>query len=246
LHFSPENTSVPSYDSKDELLSPLSQSTTLFDYTPAMATVTVFETFTSIQGESSFAGLPCYFIRLAGCNLRCRYCDTPQAYGGGKERFVAELVDAWRASPAAIVEITGGEPLLQAGFAELASALRDVSSRRVLVETNGSRDLGVIPDGVIAVMDVKCPGSGEAAAMDLANIRRLRPEDEVKFVILDRADYTWAREFVAEQKLAVRCGAILFSPVWGSLDPSPLAEWILADGLSVRLQMPLHKVLGVR
>ena len=211
-----------------------------------MRTVNVSEVFTSIQGESSFAGLSCFFIRLSGCNLRCSYCDTTYAYEPGEDRDIAELVGQWGASRAAMAEISGGEPLLQDGFTELAAGLRRASSRPVLVETNGSRDLSVIPPGVMAIMDVKCPGSGESASLDLRNLERLRPEDEVKFVIGDHADYVWARHFAAHHRLAQVCQAVHFSPVWGRLDPRQLGEWIVEDGLPVRLQVPLHKVLGVR
>lgn len=211
-----------------------------------MTTVNVCETFISIQGESTFAGLSCFFIRLAGCNLRCRYCDTTYAYAPGSEAPIEQLVSESRAAKAAIVEITGGEPLLQPAFRELASALRDRGGKPVLVETNGSRDISVIPTGVIAIMDVKCPGSGESESMDPANIGRLRPQDEVKFVLTDRTDYEWARDFVKRHTLASRCHAVMFSPVFGVLTAKDLGQWILEDGLSVRLQVQLHKVLGIK
>jgi 7-carboxy-7-deazaguanine synthase len=211
-----------------------------------MATVKVCETFTALQGESSFAGWPCFFIRLAGCNLRCAYCDTPQAYAPGADREVGELAAAWQRSRARIAEITGGEPLLQPGLPALAAALRDCSARPVLVETNGSCDISAIPAGVIAVVDVKCPGSGMSKAMDLENLGRLRRDDEVKFVIADRGDYVWARELIESRALAAGGRTVLLSPVWGVLEPRMLAEWILADGLPVRLQVQLHRVLGMR
>jgi len=211
-----------------------------------MRGVRVAEVFTSIQGESSFAGLPCFFIRLAGCNLRCRYCDTPAAAQRGTPRPIAGLVARWKKSRAAIAEITGGEPLLQAGFRELAAGLRDAGRRPVLVETNGSRDISTIPRGVIAIMDVKCPGSGERAALDPRNLGRLRPADEVKFVLADRADYLWARRFVRRSGVARAGRAVHFSPVGGRLDASKLARWILADGLPVRLHVQRHKCLGLK
>lgn len=211
-----------------------------------MQNVDVCETFVSIQGESTRAGMSCFFVRLSGCNLRCAYCDTQYAYKPGRETAIATIVSDCAASSARIVEITGGEPMLQPGFHELARALRDDSGKQVLVETNGSRDISVIPEGVIAVMDVKCPGSGECGATDLSNIKRLRPRDEVKFVLTDRADYEWAREFVSRHDLASRCGAILFGPAHGRLAPEQLARWLIADGLPVRLQIQLHKVLGFR
>jgi len=211
-----------------------------------MSTVQVIEIFTSIQGESSHAGRPCFFIRLAGCNLRCGYCDTTHAYGGGQEMRVADIVAQWGASSAAIVEITGGEPLLQPGFPALACALRDSSPRPVLVETNGSRDISVIPDHVTAVMDVKCPGSGEAAAMDMDNLARLRPYDEVKFVVADRVDYAWACDIIRRHELPARCHAVFLSPVMPGMNPADLGAWMVGDGIDARLQIQLHRVIHVR
>lgn len=211
-----------------------------------MSTVQVAETFLSVQGESTYAGLSCFFIRLAGCNLRCTYCDTPQAFDPGDEKSVTALAGEAAASVAAIVEVTGGEPLLQDGFAELASALRDETERPVLVETNGSVDISVVPEAVIAIVDVKCPGSGEEGSFDLENLARLRAQDEVKFVIRDRADYEWATAFVRTHALAGCCRAVHFSPVHECLDPRDMAEWLLADGPAVRLQVPLHKLLKMR
>ena len=210
------------------------------------ATVQVAETFVSIQGESTWAGLPCFFIRLSGCNLRCLYCDTRRAYDSGRETAVDQLVAAFPASRAAIAEITGGEPLLQQGFPDLALGLRAQGGRPVLVETNGSCDLSVIPDGVIAIMDLKCPGSGEAGSMDFGNIARLRPYDEVKFVVGDRRDFDWACGIVERSALPDRCHAVLFSPVFGVLNAATLAEWVLEARLTVRVQLPLHKTLGIR
>jgi len=209
-------------------------------------TVNVCETFTSLQGESTFAGLTCFFIRLAGCNLRCAYCDTPQAFGPGTDVPVPELASAAAASGAAMSEITGGEPLLQEGCAALASRLLEETGRPVLVETNGTRDISVLPDGVVTVMDVKCPGSGAGASFDEANLRRLRPADQVKFVVCDAGDYEWSRAFAARHALYARCAAVLFSPAWGRLAPAELARWIIRDSLPARLQVPLHKVVGVR
>lgn len=209
-------------------------------------TVKVTETFVSLQGESTRAGLPCYFIRLTGCNLRCRYCDTPHAYAGGRDVAIEALVAGFKGSRVNLVEITGGEPLLQAGFRDLAMQLRDARHGTVLVETNGSRDLSAIPEGVVAVMDLKCPGSGESAAMDWDNIGRLRPYDEVKFVIGSREDFDWACARTREHDLTGRCQAVLFSPVFGSLDPTTLGQWVLDAALPVRLQVQLHKVLGLK
>lgn len=210
-----------------------------------MVTVNVCETFTSIQGESSYVGLSCFFIRLSGCNLRCKYCDTPQASGPGKDVVIPDLVADCAASSTAIVEVTGGEPLLQPGFRDLAARLRDNTGKPVLVETNGSRDISVIPDGVITIMDVKCPGSGEDQTLDLLNIERLRPKDEVKFVISGRDDYDWAKAFVRQYSLTSVCHAVFFSPVFGVLDARELGEWIVEDGLPVRLGVQLHKIVGM-
>jgi 7-carboxy-7-deazaguanine synthase len=206
--------------------------------------IRIAETFTSLQGESTYAGLPCFFVRLAGCNLRCRYCDTPAATGGGREAPVSEVVSAFRSSGIGLAEITGGEPLLQAGFLRLATELK-AAARTVLVETNGSLDISVIPEGVVAIMDLKCPGSGSMAAMDFRNVGRLRPYDETKFVIGDRNDFEWACAMVREHRLDARCRAVLFGPVAGVLDPSTLGGWILESGMPVRLQIQLHKRLGM-
>jgi len=211
-----------------------------------MRTVGVCETFVSLQGESTYAGLPCFFIRLAGCNLRCSYCDTVYAYGKGRDVKVSDLVRKCRASRTAIAEITGGEPLLHPAFRDLAAALRDKSGKKILVETNGSQDISSVPGEVITVMDVKCPGSGEGDSFNLKNIRRLRPYDEVKFVLRGRTDYVWARRFLEKHRLAGRCNAVLLSPVSGKMDPRKLAGWIVKDGLEVRLQVQLHKMLGIR
>ena len=211
-----------------------------------MSTVRICETFTSIQGESTYAGLLCFFIRLAECNLRCSYCDTQHAYGPGTPEQIDALVEEATRSGAAIIEITGGEPLMQPAFAELATSLRDLSGRPILVETNGSCDISVVPEGVVAVLDIKCPGSSESARMDLENLERLRPHDEVKFVITDRADYEWSKDLVLHHDLARKCSAVLFGHVHGRQDASELARWIMHDELPVRLQVQLHKLLGLK
>lgn len=208
--------------------------------------VFVTETFTSIQGESTWAGTPCFFIRLSGCNLRCRYCDSTHSYPCGRKTLVASLARQFAASSAAIAEITGGEPLLQPGFRALALAIWTAGGGRpVLVETNGSKNISAIPEGVIAVMDLKCPDSGESEAMDLENLARLRAHDEVKFVISSRRDFVWARRLVVKNDLARRCHAVLFSPVQERVAANVLAAWVIEAGLPVRVQVQLHKVLGV-
>ncbi|MBI3986953.1 MAG: radical SAM protein [Lentisphaerae bacterium] len=204
-------------------------------------TLDICETFASIQGESTFAGLPCFFIRLAGCNLRCAYCDTPYAFEAGRPMASAELVRHVRESGVSLVEVTGGEPLLQAGTVPLLRQLHSVGT--VLLETNGTRDISVIPDAVVAIMDIKCPGSGMVEAFDARNIRRLRPHDEVKFVLTDRGDYEWAKNLLLEHRLDSRCHAVLLSPAPGRLEPAALVEWMLADRLPVRLNLQLHKLI---
>jgi 7-carboxy-7-deazaguanine synthase len=211
-----------------------------------VATINIAETFVSIQGESTWAGLPCFFVRLAGCNLRCAYCDTPASRIPGRsvdiEAVVAEAVAA--ATP--IVEITGGEPLLQEGFQPLVEALCEQTRRPVLVETNGSLDISLVPENAITIMDVKCPGSGAAGNNDWANVDRLRPHDEVKFVICDEADYVWAARQVVDRGIAERCRAVHFSPVHGLMDPPVLSGWIVRDRLPVRLHLQLHKIVDMR
>jgi 7-carboxy-7-deazaguanine synthase len=208
--------------------------------------VEVAETFVSIQGESTYAGMPCFFVRLSGCNLRCRYCDTPQAYGRGVKTPVSHLVHAMLESKTALAEITGGEPLLQQGFPALARGMRDAGDRTtILVETNGSQDISNIPAGVVAIMDVKCPSSGMAGANDMKNLERLRSVDQVKFVMADRADYEWARDLVRKGGFDRRCAAVHFGAVHGELDVAALAHWVLDDGLPVRLHMQLHKQIGL-
>jgi 7-carboxy-7-deazaguanine synthase len=208
--------------------------------------VDVVETFTSIQGESTWAGHTCFFVRLSGCNLSCAYCDTRYAMARGRSMTISDIVRAADESRASIIELTGGEPLLQPELPSLAAALRDETGRPVLVETNGSRDISVIPDDVIAIMDVKCPGSGEHESTDLQNLGRLRQIDEVKFVIGGRADYEWASAFVGRYGLASLCHAVLFSPAFGKLHVKTLGGWILKDRLPVRLQIQLHRMLDMR
>jgi len=212
---------------------------------PPVVTVDVVETFVSIQGESTWAGLPCFFIRLGGCNLRCRYCDTPAASHAGARTRVASLIEQAIASGAHIVEITGGEPLLQPGFDALAAGLIERFRDRVLVETNGSLDISRVPAGAVTIMDIKGPGSGESESMDWENLQRLRPCDEVKFVLTDEADYRWAAATVQTRQMWERCRAVLFSPVHGRLPADTLAQWILRDRLPARVHLQLHKLLGM-
>jgi len=204
----------------------------------------VAETFLSLQGESTWAGLPCFFIRLAGCNLDCRDCDTRAARdpGVGRDAAIADLVAAARASGVPLAEVTGGEPLAQAGTPALCRALV-AAGLTVLVETNGSLPLGDLPPEAIRIMDVKSPSSGMAERLRPANFAELRPQDEVKFVLADRADFDHACRILREHRLAERTGKLLFSPAWGRLDPAGLAAWILAERLPVRLQLQLHKIL---
>jgi len=207
----------------------------------------VVETFVSIQGETTWAGIPCFFIRLAGCNLRCAWCDTAYARdpAAGREETVAALVQAFHASGLAAVMVTGGEPLLQEETPALVRALREAGAEPVLVETNGSRDIGLLPPGTVAVVDVKGPSSGMADTFHPGNLDRLRPTDEIKFVVADRTDYEWAVALMRRHALARRCRAVLFSAVAGRLEARRLAEWLVADRLPARLQIQLHKVLGL-
>jgi 7-carboxy-7-deazaguanine synthase len=205
----------------------------------------VIETFSSIQGESTYSGLPCFFIRLSGCNLRCSYCDTMYAYVGGTLRAIPSLAEEYVKSGMPIAMITGGEPLLQEKTPALAAALLKAGARTVLVETNGTLDIGGLPPGAVAVVDVKCPGSGSAHSFNPVNLDRLRRHDEVKFVLSDRADFDWAADFVRRHSLAGRCAAVLFSPAAKRVEPRELAAWLLAERLPVRMQLQLHKTLGI-
>ncbi len=206
--------------------------------------IRVCEIFTSIQGESTHAGLPCTFIRLTGCNLRCQYCDTTYAYEGGEDYTIGSLVDEAVRAGAEMVEVTGGEPLLQEETPALVKALLDKGVFKwVLVETNGSRDISVLDLRAIVIMDIKTPGSGEAGSFDLKNLDLLKPSDEVKFVLTSREDYEWARSFIEEHDTLLD-REVLFSPAFGVLDPEALAGWILEDGLGgVRINLQLHKYL---
>lgn len=201
----------------------------------------VNEIFYSIQGESTHAGLPCVFVRLTGCNLRCVWCDTAYAFHEGRSMEIDEIVDQVRTHGCRLVEITGGEPLLQPEAVPLMQALLD-SGYDVLIETGGSLPIDAVPAGVRRVIDLKCPGSGEESRNRWENLADLREGDELKFVVADRRDYDWAAAQIEERGLAERC-PLLFSPVADTLDPGELARWVLADRLPVRVQLQLHKLL---
>ena len=202
----------------------------------------VTEIFKSIQGESTFAGLPCVFIRLTGCNLRCHWCDTAYAFQGGQTMAAEEILARVRQLGCRLVEITGGEPLLQPEVPALAEQLL-AEGRRVLVETSGERFVGELPRAVVKIVDVKCPGSGESGKFRLENLEALERKDQLKFVILEENDYRYAREFVARHNVRGRVDEVIFAPVFGQLPPRTLAEWILRDGLEVRLGLQLHKFI---
>jgi 7-carboxy-7-deazaguanine synthase len=215
----------------------------------------VSEIFRSIQGESSYAGLPCVFVRLTGCNLRCTWCDTAYAFYGGTRMNPEEILARVRelSGPSAgadmLVELTGGEPLLQPESVTLAQRLLD-GGYRVLIETSGERPVGMLPRSVVKIVDVKCPDSGEADTFQMDNLQALDAKDEIKFVIASRRDYDFAKDFTERHNLAQRVHQVLFSPVfadpagtWPGLDARLLAEWILADHLPVRLGLQLHKFI---
>jgi 7-carboxy-7-deazaguanine synthase len=204
-------------------------------------TMRVTEIFHSIQGESSYVGQPCVFVRLTGCPLRCTWCDTEYAFYGGKEQSLEEILSHVTAYRCELVEVTGGEPLAQPDAVPLISALCE-RGHRVLVETSGAIDIAPIDTRAHVILDVKCPGSGMAGRMYWPNLDRLTMKDEAKFVLVDRTDYEWARDILAQHALSGRC-TVLMSPVFGVLDPRQLAEWVLADRLQVRVQMQLHKLI---
>ena len=209
----------------------------------------VTEIFRSIQGESTYAGLPCIFVRLTGCNLRCVWCDTAYAFSGGRKMSVEDVLAAVEAlsdrngqRQVDLVEITGGEPLLQPEIYPLTERLLE-RRYRVLVETSGERDISRLPAAVVRIVDVKCPGSGEGGTFRMENLAVLAPQDQVKFVLADRSDYEWARQFLEEHPLRETVASVIFSPVYGGLEPRLLAAWILQDGLPVRLGLQLHKFI---
>jgi 7-carboxy-7-deazaguanine synthase len=216
----------------------------------------IIEIYRSIQGESSFAGVPCTFVRLAACNLRCVWCDSEYTFTGGKKMTAEEVEqDVARLAPSGLVEITGGEPMLQER--ELVPMMERLLARgyTLLLETSGERDLARVPNAVHKIVDVKCPGSGEGGTFRMANLDALTPQDEVKFVLADRADYDFARDFARQHRLESKVNSVIFSPVFlkvpsaqrdtsnCQLDPRALAEWILEDKLNVRLGLQIHKFI---
>lgn len=211
--------------------------------TPARRDValTVDEIFHSIQGESTHAGRPCLFVRLTGCPLRCVWCDTTYAFEGGSVMTVAAILARLADWPCRLVEVTGGEPLAQKGAIALLEALVD-AGYEVLLETSGALDLARVPAAVVKIVDIKCPGSGESHRQHPETLARLGPRDEVKFVIADEGDFRWAVDVCRRDRIPERW-ATLFSPVHGRVPPEALAAWILAEGLPVRLQLQVHKIL---
>jgi 7-carboxy-7-deazaguanine synthase len=201
----------------------------------------VCEIFAGIQGESSYAGLPCVFIRMSGCNLRCVYCDTAYAYEEGREMTEDDVFNQSVSYGITMVEITGGEPLIQEDVFSLIKRLLD-SGLTVLVETNGSVSIRCVDPRAIIIMDIKTPGSAMSDTMDLVNLGLLKPQDELKFVIADRRDYEWTRDFIRKHELAGIC-TVLLAPVFGALSPRDISGWILEDRLRVRLNLQLHKYI---
>jgi 7-carboxy-7-deazaguanine synthase len=219
--------------------------------------VHLIELYKSVQGESSFTGVPCIFVRLAGCNLRCSWCDSEYTFTGGKPFTADEIIAHIEAlQPCKLIEFTGGEPMLQArDLLPLMQRLLD-ANYTLMMETSGERPLADVPKAVHKIVDVKCPGAGSAAnTFHLPNLDALTPNDEVKFVLSDRADYDFARDFIHTHKLAARCGQILLSPAFSkmptderstdnaTLDPRLVVDWMLADGLTARLSLQIHKYI---
>jgi 7-carboxy-7-deazaguanine synthase len=209
-------------------------------------TLRVNEVFYSIQGESSYAGRPCVFVRLTGCNLRCSYCDTKYAYEEGAELEIGEIIDRVSSYHCRLVEVTGGEPLIQAETPILIRRLLD-EGYEVLLETNGSQDISQVDGRCVKIVDIKCPSSGEADKNDFENLNRLSDKDEIKFVIGDKEDYEYAKEKLDFIKFnPQRMHTVHFSPVFGKMDPKTLAKWILEDNLDVRLHLQLHRYIEVK
>jgi 7-carboxy-7-deazaguanine synthase len=201
----------------------------------------ITEIFFSIQGESSYVGLPCVFVRLTGCPLRCTWCDTDYAFYGGRDCSLDEVLERVASFGCRLVEVTGGEPLAQPDACLLIGRLCD-AGYRVLIETSGAMDITAVDQRAHVILDVKCPGSGMADRMHWPNLGKLTQKDEAKFVLANRQDYDWARDIMVRYELATRC-PVLVSPVFGSLEPRQLAEWVLADRLPVRFQLQIHKLI---
>jgi 7-carboxy-7-deazaguanine synthase len=208
----------------------------------ASDSLVIHEIYASIQGESTFAGLPCVFVRTTGCNLRCVWCDTPQAFHGGTRMARQDVLARALAFGTPLVELTGGEPLLQPGAFPLMAELCD-RGVTVLVETSGEADVARVDSRVHKVMDLKCPASGESHRNRWSNLEHLSPRDEIKFVLSDRGDYEWMRAVIEERQLLARTPKLLASTVFGKLAPKDLARWVLEDKLAVRVQLQLHKYI---
>lgn len=208
----------------------------------ASDTLVIHEIYASIQGESTFAGLPCVFVRTTGCNLRCVWCDTPQAFHGGTRMARRDVLERVLGFGTPLVEVTGGEPLLQPGTFALLTELCD-RGLEVLVETSGEADVARVDPRVRKVMDLKCPASGESHRNRWSNLEHLTPRDEIKFVLSDRSDYEWMRRTIDERRLASITPTLLASTVFGKLSPKDLVRWVLEDNVAVRVQLQLHKYI---
>ncbi len=201
----------------------------------------VNEIFKSIQGESTYAGILCVFVRLTGCNLRCSYCDTTYAYNEGSAMSLNDIIKRVNGYGCRNVCITGGEPLLNEHISKLTKLLKKYLFK-VFIETNGSQNIDILPEGIVRIVDIKCPGSGMEQEMDWKNIKRLNRNDEVKFIISSKRDYEWAKGITKKYKIVDRT-TVLFGLAHGKLKPKTLAGWILKDGLDIRLNLQLHKII---
>jgi 7-carboxy-7-deazaguanine synthase len=209
---------------------------------PITKVLTINEIFYSVQGESTYAGRPCVFVRLTACDLRCSWCDTPYAFHEGSKRTLDDVLHEVEGYDCPLVEVTGGEPLLQEEVYPLMESLL-AKGKTVLLETGGHRSTVRVPAEVVTILDVKCPGSGESHRNCWENLSHVRPHDEVKFVVKDRDDYEFARDVISRRSLPGRVAAIHISPVHGVLDPKTLSDWVLADRLPARVQLQLHKYI---
>lgn len=207
-----------------------------------LTTLVIHEIYASIQGESTFAGLPCTFVRTTGCNLRCSWCDTEHAFYDGTRMARSEVLARALATGTQLVELTGGEPLLQPGVPVLCTELLD-AGRTVLIETSGEADVSVLDPRVHRIMDLKPPGSGESGRMRWSNLEHLGPGDEIKFVLTGREDYEWMRAVIRDRALPQVTPNLLASTVFGQLHPKDLVEWVMADALPVRVQLQMHKYI---